>query len=68
MNLLFNFERKSLSENIFETELYDKSFNLDICFNAKGIFDFLWITFHTLLKPPFPIIYWKSNWDVDTIK
>ena len=41
MNLLFNFERKSLSENIFETELYDKSLNLDICFNAKGIFDFL---------------------------
>ena len=41
MNLLFNFDKISLSENIFETELYDKSFNLDICFNAKGIFDFL---------------------------
>ena len=36
MNLLFNFDKISLSENIF-----DKSFNLEICFNAKGIFDFL---------------------------
>ncbi len=41
MNLLFNFDRKSLSENIFDTELYVNSFNLEICFNANGIFDFL---------------------------
>ena len=67
MKLLFIFERKFLSENIFDIVSQSNIFIFDICFNAYGIFDFFSITFHTLPKPPLPIIYLNSKSEVETI-